>query len=85
MRSRTNLIWTAILTVSLIAAGTAFAGGPVFSSGSVDFVARDGAGVLEVSGPGGFHYRQSFKAGESASMSLFDGDGARLADGAYNW
>ncbi len=86
MRSRKSLIWTAILAFSLIGAGTALGSGPIFGAGSVDFIAEPGgAGVLEVAGPGGYHFRQSFKAGEVASMSLFDGAGNLLVDGTYNW
>ncbi len=76
-------ILTATLAIFLIA-GTAFAAGDVvINSGSVDFYGG-GAGVLTVSGPEGFEYRQQLEAGRG-SMSLFDAGGNHLADGTYNW
>src|SRR5262249_45354040 len=41
--------------------------------------------VLTVSGPQGFAVTQEFKAGVDPSLSLFDAQGQRLADGHYAW
>ncbi len=76
---------TAILAIFLISAGAAFAGDVTFGAGSASFATDSGAGELVVTGPEGFRYSQFFKAGEAASFSLYDADGAFRADGTYNW
>ncbi len=76
---RKNLIPTAIFAACLMIAGTAF--GATFEI--PDKASRDGD--LRVVGPRGFELNQSFKAGETVSISLFDKAGYHLADGSYNW
>ncbi len=79
-------VLTAILAIFLVSAGASIAAdGIVIGSGSVDFTAGGSAAVVTVSGPEGFHYRQELDAGSVATMSLFDEDGNKLADGTYKW
>ncbi len=81
-----QLLTTAILAICLISAGAAFAGGVTFGAGGASFSAESAAaGELVVTGPAGFKFSQSFKAGEAASFSLFDADGGFRADGIYSW
>ncbi len=89
MKQHQRPTWTTILaaiTACLLAtAGAAFADGPVFSSGSVDFPTKAlEAGTLTVSGPGTY-FSQGFKAGETPSFSLFTKAGQILEDGVYKW
>ncbi len=81
---------TAILTLLFLSTGTAFAAAPIadfnVDSSGISFSMKSAAETtLVVSGPGKFHFQQTFDAGSAPSLSAFDKAGNFLAPGLYTY
>jgi hypothetical protein len=83
MKRPSNVLWITLLTTLLFAGA---AGAALIDALSATFTAPNDRGAqLRITGPKGFVFEHTLKAGEVFAFSPYDADGKLLADGLYRW